>query len=148
MRLLQNFTPTQEIKCSFDFLPTEEPEQDIESAKVMELFFPKKMVPVTYIALELQKSKAFLQMEESVFGELSGQESFLNSVKTVLNESVFTFTSSREDTDFIVKLKSEFIAGEEKKETVTLCLLSLPISISQSQMPKQTKRYSLTGLVV
>ncbi len=106
---------TQEIKCSFNFLPVEEAESDIESSKVLDLFFPEKMVPTTYIALELQKSKAFLQMEEVIFGGPSEQQPFLNSVKTVLNKNVFTFTSNRDDADFIVKLKSEFIKGEEKK---------------------------------
>ena len=106
---------TQEIKCSLDFSSNIEPDPDIESAKVLDMFFPKKTVPTTYIALELQKSKALLQMEEVVFEKKSEQESFLNSVKTILNKSVFTFTNSSEDADFIVKLKSEFIAGEEKK---------------------------------
>ena len=105
----------QEIKCTFDFSLVKEADPDIEATKVFDLFFPKKMFPSTYIALELQKSKAYLQMEEVVFGEHSTQESFLNSVKTILNESVFTFTNRREEANFIVTLKSDFVAGEEKK---------------------------------
>ncbi len=105
----------QEIKCSFDFSLIKEKEQNAETVKVSEIFFPEKMMPTTYIALELQKSKAYLQMEEVVFEKKSGQKSFLNSAKTILNESFFTFTNNREDAHFIVKLKSEFIAGEEKK---------------------------------
>jgi ribosomal protein S20 len=106
---------TQEIRCSLDISTDREITPDVEASKVLDMFFPEKMIPTTYIALELQKSKAFLQMEEIVFDKYSKQEPFLNSVKTILNKSVFTFTNNREDADFIVKLKSKFIAGEEKK---------------------------------
>ena len=121
----------QEIKCSFDFTRVNEKDQDEETVRVLEIFFPKKLTPTTYIALELQKSKAFLQMDEVVFGKRSEQESFLNSVKTILNKSVFTFTSNREDADFIVTLKSEFVAGEEKKgEGYSLFIVFADFNIS------------------
>ncbi len=140
---------TQEIKCSFDFSMVLEANPDIEAAKVFDLFFPKKMFPSTYIALEIQKSKAFLLMEEVVFGESSAQESFLNSVKTILNESVFTFTNSREEADFIVTLKSDFIAGEEKKGngySLFIVFASFNITIADTQTGEEIFSDGYSGI--
>ena len=105
----------QEIKCALDLSMVRQRGEDDKTAKVLEIFFPEKMIPVTYLTLELQKSSAYVEMDEKVFGKRSSQQTFLNEVKTLLNESFFTFTDNREDADFIVRLKSEFIRGEEKK---------------------------------
>ena len=106
---------SQEIKCSLDLSMVRQEGQNEKTGKVLDIFFPEKMIPVTYITLNLQKSSAYVIMDEIVFGKRSSQKTFLNEVKTILNESFFTFTDDMENADFVVRLKSNFIRGEEKK---------------------------------
>jgi hypothetical protein len=105
----------QEIKASFDFSHIRQNEVDSEILKLLDVFFPEKVMPATHIGIEVEKSKAYLEMKETIFGDASPQAPFLNTIKKELNENFFTFTENADDADFIVKLRSDFVAGEEKK---------------------------------
>ncbi|TAJ15146.1 hypothetical protein DMA11_02965 [Marinilabiliaceae bacterium JC017] len=105
----------QEIQASFDFshILTQEPGEEI--IKVLKVFFPVKVMPTANIGLEVQKSTAYLEMSEVVFGDKSQQGPFSNTIKTELNENFFTFTNNKEEADFFVTVSSDFVSGEERK---------------------------------
>ena len=105
----------QEIKCSLDISEIKQNMQTADDMKVLDVFFPEKLEPAAYISLELKKSSAYFESTETVFGKSSGQKAFTGTVKSVLNKGFFTFTDSKEDADYVVRLKSNFTKGEEKK---------------------------------
>lgn len=105
---------TQEITSTFDFSSVMDNE-DEEVKNLLEIFFPAKQMPSTFIAIEVQKSKAYLITEENVFGELDDHGAFSNMIKTQLNNNFFTFTTNMDDSDFVVKVNSKFVAGDSRK---------------------------------
>ncbi len=105
----------QEITAGFDFSHIAEAEVDEEEKRLLSIFFPIKQMPTVGIAIEVLKSKAYLVSEEKVFGELDDKGPFTGMLKTELNENFFTFTSNLEEADFVVKINSSFVAGDERK---------------------------------
>ncbi len=105
----------QEITASFDFSHVSESDANEEVMRLLQVFFPKKQMPTVGIAIEVQKSKAYFISEEKVFGELNEKGVFSGMMKTELNENFFTFTGSMEEADFIVKINSNFVTGDERK---------------------------------
>ncbi|MBN2166532.1 MAG: LPP20 family lipoprotein [Marinilabiliaceae bacterium] len=88
---------------------------DDECFKLLKLFFPAEIIPKAIIAIEVAKSKAYIISEENVFGEVTKYGLFTNMIKSSLSDNFFTFTTDIEDAEFVVKLVSDFVAGEEKK---------------------------------
>ena len=139
----------QELKCSLYISSIKRNEPDAETIKILDIFFPAKLVPATYIALELKRSKAYLETNEQVFGETSGQEPFLGSIKTLLNKSFFTFTNSKENADYIVSLKSDFKKAEEKKGngySLFIVFADFSISITNAQTGEEVFSDSIGGI--
>ncbi len=133
----------QEITAVFDISHVMNQETDEEVKKLLQVFFPGKLMPVGRIALEIQKSKAYLIMEENIFGEESTSGPFSNMIKTELNENFFTFTSNQEEAEFVVKVKSDFVAGEEKKgQGYSVYLVFADFSISIIENATQTEIFS------
>ena len=134
---------TQEIVAGFDFSYVMNQEADEEIKKLLNVFFPRKLMPVGRISLEIQKSKAYLITEEKIFGELSGSGPFSNMIKTELNENFFTFTNNMEEAEFIVKIKSDFVAGDEKKgQGYSVFLVFADFSISIIDNATQTEIFT------
>ncbi len=139
----------QALKCTLDLSGIKKEAKDEESLKVLEMFFPEKLIPATYIGLELKKSSAYLETKEMIFGSLSDQEPFINMVKTVLNKSFFTFTGLKEDADYIVKIKSDFRKGEEKKGngySLFIVFADFSISVVDAETHEEVFSDSINGI--
>ncbi len=139
----------QELKCSLDLSEIKKDAEDEETLQVLDVFFPEKLTPATYIGLELKKSSAYLETEEMIFGNHSGQEPFLSSVKTLLNKSFFTFTDSKDDADYLVTMKSDFRKGEEKKGngySLFIVFADVSISVVNAKTHEEVFSDSITGI--
>jgi hypothetical protein len=82
---------------------------------VVKAFFPPELLPKTMMSVELIKPLAYIEMQETVFGQPSGTMLFDNQIKALLSENFFVFTPNRNEAEVIVNLSSEFAAGDEKK---------------------------------
>ena len=135
----------QELKCSLDISQIKNSAEIPDDIKVLDLFFPEKLVPAAYVSLELKKSGAYLESEEYVFGKRSDQGAFTGVIRSELNKSFFTFTGSKDDADYIVKLKSNFKKGEEKKGNgYSLFIVFADVSISVVNASTQEEVFSET----
>ncbi len=140
---------TQEITATFDFSHAIDNERDEELKKLLQIFFPSKQMPTTAIKLEIQKSKAYLITEEKVFGELKDGGAFSSMIKTELNNNFFTFTNNQEESDFIVKITSDFVSGDKREgQGYAVYLVFADFSISISDTKSQTELFTdeLTGI--
>ena len=134
---------TQEITAGFDFSHVAEGETDEETKRLLQVFFPKKQMPTTGIAIEVQKSKAYLISEEKVFGELDGKGAFSGMMKKELNENFFTFTSRMEEADFVVKINSNFVSGDERKgQGYSVYTVFADFNISIQDVKSQTEVFA------
>ncbi len=89
--------------------------EDEETKVLLKAFFLDEFLPATQFNIEVQKSLAYIDMNEVVFGDSSSAQTFNNMMRSELAQSYFNITQNKEDADFIVKINSEFIAGDEKK---------------------------------
>lgn len=103
----------QEVTAAIDVkrLMTEAQRSNV----VLAAFFPVESMPKVTIPIDVMKSKAYLESSEVVFGKPSGTSIFSNQVKALLSDNYFTFVANKEDADVVVRLSSEFVAGDEKK---------------------------------
>ena len=139
----------QELRCTLDISEIKSGDSDPETTRVLDLFFPEKLVPAAYIGIELKKAKAYLETGEVVFGENSAQQPFLNTVKTLLNKSFFTFTDSKEDADYIVSMKTDFKKGEEKKGngySLFIVFADFNISVTNAKTHEEVFSDTITGI--
>ncbi len=105
---------TQEITAIFNALKLYEKENE-ETKVLLNAFFREESLPITRFNIEVQKSSAFLEIKEVVFGENPNTKTFGNMIKAELAQSYFNITNNKDDADFIVTINSNFIAGDEKK---------------------------------
>ncbi len=89
--------------------------EDEDTQVLLNAFFREESLPNTTFNIELQKSSAFLDITEVVFGETPNTKTFGNMMRAELAQSYFNITNNKESADFIVKLNSNFVAGDEKK---------------------------------
>ncbi|MCU4174131.1 LPP20 family lipoprotein [Carboxylicivirga sp. N1Y90] len=139
----------QEITATFDFSHAIDNETDEELKKLLQVFFPAKQMPTTAIKLEVQKSKAYLITEEKVFGEENDKGAFSSMIKTELNNNFFTFTQNKEDSDFIVKISSNFVSGDKRKgQGYEVYLVFADFSITITDTKSQTEIFAdeLSGI--
>ena len=139
----------QEITAGFDFSHVAEAETDEEVKRLLKVFFPQKQMPTVGIAIEVLKSKAYLISEEKVFGELNESGAFTGMLKTELNENFFTFTNNMSEADFVVKIASNFVSGDERKgEGYSVFTVFADFTISIKDLNSQTEIFTdnLTGI--
>lgn len=139
----------QEITATFDFSHAIDNETDAELKELLQVFFPAKQMPTTAIKLEVQKSKAYLITEEKIFGEENDKGAFSSMIKTELNNNFFTFTQNKEDSDFIVKISSNFVSGEKRKgQGYEVYLVFADFSITITDTKSQTEIFAdeLSGI--
>lgn len=140
---------TQEITASFDFSHIINDKQNDEMQTLLGVFFPAKQIPSTFITLEVQKSKAYLIAEENIFGKPQDNGTFSNMIKTELNNNFFTFTNNMEESDFVVKISSNFVAGDTRKGKgyeVFLVFANFNISITNTQSQTEIFADQLSGI--
>ncbi len=87
------------------------------NSPLLPYFFPGEDLPCTSFGIEMNKAKAFLELDESVFGYSDKNLPFGNIIRSDLNENFFTFTDNRQDASYIVRLSLRFRKGDEKKGT-------------------------------
>ncbi|TLX72377.1 hypothetical protein E9993_17725 [Labilibacter sediminis] len=105
---------SQEIKAEFnvDLLFNKESE---ENKVLLKAFFHDEYLPSTVFNIEVQKSLAYIDINEIIFGEKSSSQPFGKMMRAELAQSYFNITQDKEAADFIVKINTEFVAGDEKK---------------------------------
>lgn len=99
-------------------------------------FFPGEDLPCTRFTIELQKAKAFIELDEVVFGQSDKNIPFGNMIRADLNENFFAFTTHREDADYIVRLSLRFRKGDERQGTgysVFMVYADLHLSVISTQ---------------
>ncbi len=105
---------SQEITAEFNldiFLEKETKEDRV----LLDAFFHDEFLPSTRFNIEVQKSTAYVVINEIVFNEESKGMTFGKMMRSELAQSYFNITEDKENADFIVSIDSEFIAGDEKK---------------------------------
>ncbi|MCW3788042.1 LPP20 family lipoprotein [Plebeiibacterium sediminum] len=105
---------SQEITAKFDANKLYNSEDD-ETKVLLHAFFYDEFLPSARFNIELQKSSAYLILNEVVFGETPNTKTFSNMMRAELAQSYFNITNDKNNADFIVKINSNFIAGDEKK---------------------------------
>ncbi|MCG8582214.1 MAG: LPP20 family lipoprotein [Bacteroidales bacterium] len=139
----------QEITASFDFSNIAETETDEEVMRLLQIFFPQKQMPTVGIVIEVLKSKAYLISEEKVFGDLDDKGAFTGMLKTELNENFFTFTNNMDEADFVVKIASNFVSGDERKgQGYSVFTVFADFTISIKDLTSKTEIFTdnLTGI--
>ncbi len=104
---------TQEITAAFDIDKLTEKE-DTETKLLAKAFMVSEIVPKAIININIQKSSAYLDMNEIVFGDQSTNYNFDNMVKNDLAQGYFNISNNKETAEFTVKINSNFIAGDQK----------------------------------
>jgi len=105
---------SQEITAVFNAPKLYENEDD-DTQILLNAFFREESLPISRFNIELQKSSAFLDINEVVFGSTPNTKTFGNMMKAELAQSYFNITNDKDSADFIVKISSNFLAGDEKK---------------------------------
>lgn len=105
---------SQEITAIFDTGKLFESE-DSETKILLNAFFHDELLPSTAFNIDVQKSLAYINMNEMVFGDNTSVKTFSNMMRAELAQSYFNMTKNKEDADFTVEINSEFVAGDEKK---------------------------------
>jgi len=106
-------------------------------------FFPGDDLPTARIGIELNKATAYLDLDESVFGQVNSAIPFGYSIRADLNENFFNFTDDKNLADYIVRLSLRFRKGEERQGTgysVFLVYSDLHLSIVSAR--HQTEIFS------
>lgn len=83
-------------------------------AKIQKAFVPMEMLPETTISLEMQRSKAIIELTEITFGNQTNGKYLANELRSLLNQNFFTYTDSTNNSDFTVKLNINFTDGGSK----------------------------------
>ena len=73
-----------------------------------------EMLPETTISLEMQRSKAIIELTEITFGNQTNGKYLANELRSLLNQNFFTYTDSTNNSDFTVKLNINFTDGGSK----------------------------------
>ncbi len=105
---------SQQIKAEFDldsFLEKETEEDKI----LLSAFFHEEYLPRTFFNIEVQKSSAYLLINEVVYGKKPVDAIFANMMRSELAQSYFNITNQRDSADFIVTINANFIADGERK---------------------------------
>lgn len=139
----------QEITAGFDFGHVVDDETDEEIIRLLQIFFPQKQMPVVGIAIEVLKSKAYFISEEKIFGDLNDKGAFTGMMKKRLNENFFTFTSNMEEAEFVVKVNSNFVSGDERKgQGYSVYTVFVDFNISIKDLDTKTEIFadSLNGI--
>ena len=117
-------------------------EENLDSP-LLPYFFPGEDLPCTRFAIELNKPRAFLELDEIVFGQHDMNLPFGNIIRSELNENFFTFSSSPEEADYIVKLSLRFRKGDEKKGNgYSVFLVYSDMHLSVVSTKQQTEIFS------
>ncbi len=129
---------SQEITAKFDASKLYYSEDD-ETKILLHAFFHDEFLPSARFNIELQKSSAYLVINEVVFGETPNTKTFSNIMRAELAQSYFNITNNKDSADFIVKINSNFVAGDEKKGNgyalyIVFVEFNLSITDSKTQM--------------
>ncbi|WP_027472560.1 LPP20 family lipoprotein [Saccharicrinis fermentans] len=104
----------QEITAEFNldlFL-----EKETEEDKVLlKAFFHDEYLPKTRFNIEVQKSTAYVVMNELVFDQATTNGALGNAIRSELAQSYFNITEDKNNADFIVTINAKFTAGGERK---------------------------------
>lgn len=125
-------------------------EKETEDNKVLlKAFFHDEYLPSTAFNIEVQKSSAYMDINEVVFGDKSSNGVFGNMMRAELAQSYFNITQDKEKADFIVKINSEFVAGDEKKGngySLFIVFVNFHISVTDNHTQMEIFADGFSGL--
>lgn len=107
---------SQQIKAEFD-LDSFLEKETVEDKILLSAFFHEEYLPVAFFNIEVQKSSAYLVINEVVYGKKPSDPIFANMIRSELAQSYFNITNQRDSADFIVTINANFIADGERKGT-------------------------------
>lgn len=89
-------------------------DSDATVANIQKAFVPIELLPETTISLEMQRSKAVIELKESSFCDRTNGKYLANELRSILNQNFFTYTDSINNSDFTIKLSVNFTDGGSK----------------------------------
>ncbi len=91
-------------------------EKETEEDKILlKAFFHDEYLPSAMFNIEVQKSSAYVIINENILGKDSPNGIFGKMMRSELAQSYFNITEDKDKADFIVKIDSDFIPGDERK---------------------------------
>ena len=105
---------SQQIKAEFNLDILLEKET-AEHKVLLKAFFHEEYLPSTTFNIEVQKSSAYMLINETVLGKDSPNEIFGKMIRSELAQSYFNISENKENTDFIIKIDADFTSGGERK---------------------------------
>ncbi len=139
---------SQQIKAEFDldsFLNKETEEDKI----LLSAFFHEEYLPVAFFNIEVQKSSAYLVIDEVVYGKQASNPIFANMMRSELAQSYFNITDQKDTADFIVTINANFIADGERKGSgysVFIVFADFHISITDNKSHMEIFAEGFNGL--
>jgi len=131
---LQSSLKKQRVEATFDHTALLR-EENIKSP-LISFFLPDEAIPSAIFNIELQKSNAWFEASELIYGEKSNRAPFASQLKSKLNETYFNFTDTPQKAEYIVKTDVTFSKGEVKKGngySVYLVFADLYFSVSEAE---------------
>lgn len=110
---LKSSLKKQRVEATFDHTALLR-EENIESP-LISFFLPDEAIPSAIFNIELQKSDAWFEASEMIFGQKNDRQPFISQLKSKLNETYFNFTGTRQKAEYIVKTNVEFSKGDVKE---------------------------------
>ncbi|MCW3805195.1 LPP20 family lipoprotein [Plebeiibacterium marinum] len=104
----------QQITATFNTEKFYEEEAD-DTKVLLQAFFHEELLPSATFNIEVQKSSAYIEINETVFGDQPSSQTFGNMMRAELAQSYFNITQNKNEADFVVKINTNFVAGDEKK---------------------------------
>ncbi|WP_291862155.1 LPP20 family lipoprotein [Marinilabilia sp.] len=144
---LESSRKKQQVTAAFDYTALLQKE-NIESPLVA-FFLPQGTIPHTTFNIELQKSTAWFDANESIFGSQTSSAPFANRLKSQLNETFFNFTFSPEQAKYHVVTNAYFRKGEIKKGNgyeVYLVFADLYISVLSADTHTEIFNGTISGI--
>ncbi|MGQ1785987.1 MULTISPECIES: LPP20 family lipoprotein [unclassified Saccharicrinis] len=105
---------SQEITAEFNldlFLE----EETLEDKVLLKAFFHDGYLPKTIFNIEVQKSTAFVVINELVFDKKTANGALGKSIRSELAQSYFNITEDKTNADFTVSIDAKFIEGGERQ---------------------------------
>ncbi len=102
----------QQIRAQLNINALLDPDEAI--AKIQKAFLPIETLPETTFTIEMKRSKAFIEIDETRFTETTNGSYLANNIRAELNQNFFTFTDNLNEADFKIKIKVAFIEGGTK----------------------------------
>ncbi|MGM0503139.1 MAG: LPP20 family lipoprotein [Bacteroidota bacterium] len=87
--------------------------EDAPDNFLKQMFLERGTIPYGNIMVEVNELFAYLESEETLFGEPSNRKPVTNVLKSALSENFFSFTEEKENANVLIKITSSVVEGEK-----------------------------------